>query len=89
MIQARQNAFRREQTDLSSASLQRLINHSNGSPQAQLRQPLKEYQENFSGGPPSNSFSQSQPGPIVPPHGKRTLDTNAMQKCLEELRQKR
>uniref|UniRef100_A0A914CFA3 Uncharacterized protein n=1 Tax=Acrobeloides nanus TaxID=290746 RepID=A0A914CFA3_9BILA len=89
-IQARQMAFRREQTDLSDASVQRLIRHQHDeSPHAHLRNPLKEFQQHEN---PTHCPAQklNQPvGPIVPPHGKRIMDTNTMQKCIDELRQKR
>lgn len=90
-IQARQMAFRREQTDLSNASVQRLIRHQhNESPHAHLRKPLKEYQPHE---PPAYRPTHRQPppptSPIVPPHGKRVMDSNTMQKCIDELRRKR
>lgn len=72
-IKARQAAFRREKTDISAISVQRLAGHRNvnESPTNQMfdRRNLEIHQ------------------PIVP--GRSAMDSSAIQKCIEELKLKR
>uniref|UniRef100_A0A7E4UMM6 SH2 domain-containing protein n=1 Tax=Panagrellus redivivus TaxID=6233 RepID=A0A7E4UMM6_PANRE len=83
-IRARQDAYRRQKTDISFSSVQRLVSHrgSEHSPTRKIYTVSESKLKII-----ENERQPQMPVPILPK--KAAMDSGAMAKCIEELRQKR